>query len=92
VQTTKEQPQYERQIERLKEALRKSRDLRSRALSQKELLEQQREKLYQKAAEYGVKPEELGARIATLKEEIDRLLQEAQQLIPWELLEKERSR
>ena|GEM_PF-916746 len=86
VQAPKEQAQYDKQINHLKEALRRSRDLRSRALSQKELLEQQREKLYQKAAEYGVKPEELEQKIAALKEEMDRLLAEANGLIPWELL------
>lgn len=89
MQGQKEQAQYEKQINHLKEALRKARDLRSRALSQKELLEQQRDKLYQKAAEYGVKPEELGDRIAALKGEMDRLLDEANRLIPWDLLEKE---
>lgn len=64
----KEQAQYEKQINYLKDALRRSRDLRERALSQKELLEQQRQKLYQKAEEYGVKPEELNEQIASLKE------------------------
>ena len=64
----KEQIQYEKQINYLKDALRRSRDLRERALSQKELLEQQREKLYQKAAvKHGVKPEE-SDKISSLKE------------------------
>ncbi|HHY39791.1 MAG TPA: hypothetical protein GX502_00905 [Syntrophaceticus sp.] len=89
---SKEQALYEEQISRLKEALNNSRVLRERALSKKELLEQQREKLYQKAAEYGVKPEELEDKIASLKLEMDQLLKEANKLIPWELLEKERSR
>ncbi len=92
VQGQKEQAHYEKQINYLKEALRRSRDLRSRALSQKELLEQQRAKLYQKAAEYGVKPEELGDKINALKAEMERLLAEANRLIPWDLLEKEQSR
>ncbi len=92
MEAPKEQAQYDKQISHLKEALRRSRDLRSRALSQKELLEQQREKLCQKAAEYGVKPEELGQKITALKEEIDRLLAEADRLIPWDLLDKEQSR
>ncbi len=69
-----------------------SRDLRERALSQKELLEQQREKLYQKAAGYGVKPEELKDKITALKQEMDQLIEETGKLIPWDLLEKERSR
>ncbi|MDH7578810.1 MAG: hypothetical protein QHH75_13575 [Bacillota bacterium] len=86
-----EQAQYEKQVNHLKEALRRCRDLRSRALSQKELLEKQREKLYQKAAEYGVKPEELGEKITALKEELNRLLEDARQMVPWDLLEKERS-
>jgi chromosome segregation ATPase len=89
VQTPKEQAQYDKQINHLKDALRRSRDLRSRALSQKELLEQQREKLCQKAAEYGVKPEDLEQKIAALKEEMDRLLAEANGLIPWELLKEQ---
>lgn len=88
----KEQTQYEKQINYLKEALRRSRDLRERALSQKELLEQQREKLYQKAAGYGVKPEELKDKITALKQEMDQLIEETGKLIPWDLLEKERSR
>ncbi len=87
-----DQANYEKQISRLKEALRKTRDLRARALSQKELLEQQRQKLYQKAAEYGVKPEELGERIEALRAEMDRLLAEVNRLIPWDLLEREQSR
>ena len=66
----KEQTQYEKQINYLKDALRRSRDLRERALSQKELNDQ----------------------IASLKEEMDRLLKETKELIPWDLLEKERSR
>lgn len=82
------QIRYEKEVNHLKNALRKARDLRSGALSQKELLEQQREKLYQKAVEYGVKPEELGTKIELLKKEIERLLAEAQKLIPWDLLEK----
>ncbi|NPV29545.1 MAG: hypothetical protein HPY58_07800 [Firmicutes bacterium] len=90
MQEQKEQVLYEKQVNHLKEALRRSRDLRSRALSQKELLEKQREKLYQKAAEYGVKPEELGEKIAALKGELNRLLEEARKLVPWDLLEKER--
>jgi len=88
-QAPNEQAQYEKQINQLKEALRRSRDLRSRALSQKEMLEQQREKLCQKAAEYGVRPEELGDRIASLKEELDRLLVEAREMIPWDLLKEQ---
>lgn len=87
-----EQDQYEKQIGRLKEALRRSQDLRSRALSQKEFLEQQRSRLCQKAAEHGVKPEELGERITALKEEMDRLLAEANGLVPWDLLKKEQPR
>ncbi len=90
MQEQREQVLYEKQVNHLKEALRRSRDLRSRALSQKELLEKQREKLYQKAAEYGVKPEELGEKIAALKGELNRLLEEARKLVPWDLLEKER--
>lgn len=89
---SKEDVHYEKQINYLKDALRRSRDLRERALSQKELLEQQRDKLYQKAAEYGVQPEELEGKITALKKEMDRLLEEAQQMIPWELLKGERSR
>ena len=89
VQAPKEQAQYDKQINHLKDALRRSRDLRSRALSQKELLEQQRGKLYQNAAEFGVKPEELEQKIAALKEEMDRLLAEANGLIPWELLKEQ---
>lgn len=83
---------YEKQVNQLKEALRRVRDLRSRALSQKELLEQQREKLYQKAAEYGVLPEELPERIAALQKELEQLLNEAKALVPWELLEREGAR
>ncbi len=92
VQAPNEQAQYEKQINKLREALRRSRDLRSGALKEKELREQELDKLRQKAAEYGITPEELGARIASLKEELDRLLSEADRLIPWELLEKEQPR
>lgn len=87
---SKEHLDYEKQVNTLKEALRKARDLRSRALTQKEFLEQQQEKLCQKAQEYGVKPEELTEKITELKKELDGLLAKAHELIPWELLKKEK--
>ena len=48
---SKEQALYEKQINHLKEALRRSRDLRGLSLSREELLEKRRERGNQKAAE-----------------------------------------
>lgn len=81
---------YEGQINALREGLQKARDLRNKALTQKELLEAQLAKLYARAREYGVEPEELPQRIAELREKIESLIAEANSLLPWELIRKEK--
>ena len=62
VQAPKEQAQYDNQVPPSQGGVVQVQGPAVVALSQKELLEQQREKLYQKAAEYGVKPEERNRR------------------------------
>lgn len=91
-QEKKKVENYEQQINALKEGLQKARDLRNKALTQKEILEEQQARLYQKIREYGIEPEELEARIAALREKIEASIAEANALIPWELLQQEKSR
>lgn len=67
-------------------ALEKARALRSRAEGQKEQLEQERLRILQEMQALGVTPETLDEEIARLEATIRQELEEAQRLIPWDLL------
>lgn len=82
----KEIADLEQKIQILRRGLQKARDLRNKALTQKEILEEQREKILAKIAEFGIKPEELDSKIAELKQEMESLIKEVHELIPWELI------
>lgn len=82
----KEIADLEQKIQVLRRGLQKARDLRNKALTQKEILEEQREKILAKIAEFGIKPEELDSKIAELKQEMESLIKEVHELIPWDLI------
>ncbi len=76
----------EKAINQLKEELEKAKSLRYRAEARLEQLEQQQADLLKEIRALGVEPEKLDQEIAALKTEIDRLLAEASQLLPHDLL------
>lgn len=77
---------FETQLQTLKEAAQKARDYRNKALSQKELYEQQLQKLNQKLLDLGVEPANLDNTIASLEQEIEENIKKAKEMIPWRLL------
>lgn len=72
----------------LKQSLQQAQRLRSDAETKRNFYLEQQEAIIGKIRELGVEPEQLEAEIARLKKEMDQLLQEAKELIPWELLAK----
>ncbi len=75
----------EREIERLQRDLEQAKNLRIRAETQLEHLQQEERSLLQELAELGVDPEGLDAEVERLDREIERLLAEARRLIPADL-------
>ncbi|HJV45317.1 MAG TPA: hypothetical protein VJ824_06285 [Bacillota bacterium] len=74
------------QLNRLKTAIEKGKELRTRAQSRKEILEQQEKELLEEIGKLGVDPNRLEEEIERLQIEKDRLLKEIESLIPFELL------
>ena len=81
---------YEEELSRLKQGLQQAQRLKADAETKKSFYIEQQEKIIQRIRELGVEPEQLEKEITSLKQEIERLLQEANGLIPWELLNKQR--
>jgi hypothetical protein len=73
-------------LNRLKAAIEKGKELRTRALSRKEILEQQEKELLDEIRKLGVDPDRLDEEITRLQGEKDKLLKEIESLIPFELL------
>ncbi|HHW92086.1 MAG TPA: hypothetical protein GX735_05280 [Firmicutes bacterium] len=80
---------YEEQLNRLKRGLQQAQRLRADAETKRNFYLEQREKIILRIRELGVEPEELEQEIKRLQGEMEKLLREAEALIPWELLEKE---
>ncbi|MGI6143323.1 MAG: hypothetical protein ACOYEK_05630 [bacterium] len=80
---------YEEQLNRLKRGLQQAQRLRTDAETKRNFYLEQREKIILRIRELGVEPEELEQEIKRLQGEMEKLLREAEALIPWELLEKE---
>ena len=74
------------QLNKLKTAIEKGKELRTRALSRKEILEQQEKELLEDIRKLGVDPERLEEEIAKLQAEKERLLKEIESLIPYDLI------
>lgn len=79
---------YEKELNDLKENLEKAKDLKYKAEARLEQLNQQEEEIIDELTELGVKPENLNEEIEKLSLEIKNLFQEANDLLPRDLLEK----
>lgn len=74
------------QLNKLKLAIEKGKELRTRALSRKEILEQQEKELLEEIRKMGVDPDRMEEEIAKLEAEKERLLKEIEGLIPFDLI------
>lgn len=74
------------QLNKLKTAIEKGKELRTRALSRKEILEQQEKELLEEIRKLGVDPDHIDEEIVKLQAEKDKLLKEIESLIPFDLL------
>lgn len=74
------------QLNTLKTAIEKGKELRTRALSRKEILEQQEKELLEEIRKLGVDPDRMEEEIAKLQKEKDQLLKEIESLIPFDLI------
>lgn len=79
---------YEAKIKRLDAAIKSARDDRAKALANKEMLEKELSNLRAEAEALGVNPEELSQKIIELREQMDKLIDEAKSLLPAEYLDK----
>ncbi len=80
---------YEKELKELKESMEKAKNLKYRAEARMEQLKKQEDEIILELDKLGVKPEALDEEIAKLKNEIESLLTEANQLLPKDLLDKQ---
>lgn len=79
---------YEIELSKLKENLDKAKTLRYKAEARLEQLKQQEDEIIQELDALGVKPEELEKEIIQLTKVIETLFEEANEMLPMDLLEK----
>lgn len=80
---------YEKDLNDLKDNLEKAKNLKYRAEARMEQLKKQEDEIISELSKLGVKPEMLDQEIIKLKNEIESLLKEANELLPKDLLEKQ---
>ncbi|MEW6171820.1 MAG: hypothetical protein AB1510_01955 [Bacillota bacterium] len=78
---------FEKDISRLKEGIEKAKRLREQAIARKEVLEQQLKEIEAEVRALGVEPDRLEEEITRLETEARLSLEEAEKLIPWELIQ-----
>ncbi len=78
--------QVEQDLDKMKQAIDKAKDLRYRAEAKLEELENQKTRLLEELEELGVKPEDLDDEIVKLETEIEQSMERAWSLIPKELM------
>lgn len=79
---------YEKELNLLKENLEKAKSLKYRAEARLEQLKQQETEIIKELSDLGVKPEDLESEITNLTSDINKLFQQANELLPTDLLEK----
>lgn len=79
--------EYEKELKELKDNLEKAKNLKYRAEARMEQLQKQENEIMNELNKLGVKPEMLDDEISKLKSEIEKLLNEAKDLLPKDLFE-----
>lgn len=79
---------YEKEINQLKSNLEKAKNLKYKAEARLEQLNHQQKEIIDELKELGVNPEDLEKEIKKLNDEIDKLFEEANTLLPKDILEK----
>lgn len=73
-------------LEKLARAIEKARTLQSRAEGHQEQLNAEKERILAEMKEAGVTPETLDAEIMAAELDLEQAVQEAEALIPWDLI------
>lgn len=73
---------YEENLKNLKEELDRAKSLKYKAEARLEQLNAQKKDILEEIEKLGVKPEDLESEINNLKDEIDKLFKEAEELMP----------
>lgn len=79
---------YEKELNVLKDNLEKAKSLKYKAEARLEQLNNQEQEIIKELKNLGVNPEDLEREIKKLKLEIDKLFEEANTLLPKDILEK----
>lgn len=79
---------YDKKLSNLREDLENAKSLKYRAEARLEQLKKQEEDIVEELKELGVKPEDLDGEINKLTLEINKLFEEADELLPKDILEK----
>ena len=79
---------YESQLNTLKDNLEKAKSLKYKAEARLDQLNQQQDDIMKELKSLGVNPEDLEIEIKKLTQEIEKLFNEANSLLPKDLLEK----
>jgi len=79
---------YEKELNNLKENLEKAKNLKYKAEARLEQLNQQEEEIIKELKIMGIEPQDLESEILKLTQDINKLFEEANQLLPKDLLEK----
>ncbi|MCX7711055.1 MAG: hypothetical protein N2484_14555 [Clostridia bacterium] len=78
--------EYDKKVSQLKENLDKAKSLRIRAEARLEQLNKQKQELLREIETMGIQPEELDKEIDKLKNEIEALIQKADELLPADII------
>jgi chromosome segregation ATPase len=77
---------YSKTINQLKENLDKAKNMRIRAETRMEQLNKQKQEILKEIEEMGVKPGELESEIEKLKNDIEEMIKEANNMLPMDLI------
>ncbi|HOV26975.1 MAG TPA: hypothetical protein PK566_11530 [Pseudobacteroides sp.] len=77
---------YSKTINQLKENLDKAKNMRIRAETRMEQLNKQKQEILKEIEEMGVKPDELESEIEKLKKSIEEMINEANNMLPMDLI------
>lgn len=77
---------YEKTINQIKENLDKAKNLRIRAEARMEQLNNQKQELMKELESLGVQPEDLDNEISRLKDEIEELIEKANEMLPMDMI------